>query len=133
MSTNAVAARVRRMERAGVILGYTVRTSAEAPDAQARPAGALEVFIDVRLDATIDSEAFIAKVAVLAQVVDAAHVTGPFDLLLRAFVADTGALDLLLRRLKQEFGVAQTQTRVALRRAAPDAERGGEAKAVGTA
>ena len=111
LSTNATAVRVRRLEADGIILGYTVRTSQEMH----RSRSGLEVFIDVRLDADTDYETFAAKVGSIEQIVDAVHMTGPYDYLLRAYTPDTGALDRLLRRLKKECGAAQTQTRVALR------------------
>ena len=109
LSTNAVAARVRRLERDGVILGYTVVT-----DTPAGPGG-LEVFIDVRLDPATEGEGFVEALRPLKQVVDAVHVTGPFDYLLRAVVPDSSALDGLLRHLKRSCGVTQSQTRLALR------------------
>lgn len=111
LSTNAAAARVRRMEEGGIILGYTVLTGAEALG----PRGGLEVFIDVRLDSETDYDAFTAAIEPMGQIVEAIHLTGPFDYLLRAYVPDTGELDALLRRLKRDCGAAQTQTRVALR------------------
>lgn len=111
LSTSATAARVRRLEAEGVILGYTILTE---PSGLAER-GRLEVFIDLRLDADTDNEAFTNKVADIRDVVDAVHMTGPFDYLLRAYVRDTSTLDKLLRRLKQECGAAQTQTRIALR------------------
>lgn len=111
LSTNATAARVRRLEAEGIILGYTVLTGADAPGLR----GGLEVFIDVRFDSVTDDETFTTNIAPIEQIVDAVHVTGPYDYLLRARVRDTGALDQLLRRLKRECGAAQTQTRVALR------------------
>lgn len=111
LGTNAAAARVRRLEREGVIVGYTAVTSRDTPG---RPGG-LEVFIDVRLDRDTDDDAFEKAVAPIRQIVDAAHVTGPYDFLLHVYVADTAALDSLLRRLKRSCGAAQTQTRVALR------------------
>jgi len=111
LSTNATAVRVRRLESDGIILGYTVLTGQDAP----RPRAGLEVFIDVRLDADTDYETFAAKVGAIEQIVDAVHMTGPYDYLLRAYTRDTAALDRLLRRLKKECGAAQTQTRVALR------------------
>lgn len=110
LSTNATAARVRRLERDGVILGYSVITGADAPG----PRGGLEVFIDVRLDSDTDNDTFVANLAAV-QIIEAVHVTGPYDYLVRAQVPDTGALDVLLRRLKSQCGAAQTQTRVALR------------------
>ena len=111
LSTNATAARVRRLETEGVILGYTILAGQDVPG----PRGGLEVFIDVRLDTETDYETFTTLIKTDRQIVDAIHMTGPYDYLLRAYVADTRALDLLLRRLKKECGAAQTQTRVALR------------------
>lgn len=99
------------MEADGIILGYTVLTGKAAPVA----GGKLEVFIDLRLDADTDNAEFTTKVAEIRDIVDAVHVTGPYDYLLRAYVRDTSMLDKLLRRLKKECGAAQTQTRVALR------------------
>ncbi|MBM7460901.1 Lrp/AsnC family leucine-responsive transcriptional regulator [Rhodococcus coprophilus] len=99
------------METEGVILGYTVLAGQDAPG----PRGGLEVFIDVRLDTETDYDTFTARIETVHQVVEAIHMTGPYDYLLRAYVPDTRALDLLLRRLKSECGAAQTQTRVALR------------------
>lgn len=75
----------------------------------------LEAFIDVRLHADRDSEAFLAWATGVRQIIDAVHVTGPYDYLLRVRARDTAALDRLLRLLKHEAGAAQTQTRLALR------------------
>ncbi len=111
LSANAVAARVRRMEADGVILGYTIVTDAE----RAEPSRGLEVFIDVRLADATDGEQFLAGIGSVRQIVDAVHVTGPYDYLVRARVSDTAALDGLLKHLKKSCGVVQTQTRVALR------------------
>lgn len=111
LSTNATAARVRRLERDGVIVGYTTVLGERA----SRISGALEVFIDVRLNADTDYNTFTGNIAPLKQIVDAVHMTGPYDYLLHAYVADTSALDTLLRTLKKTCGAAHTQTRVALR------------------
>lgn len=111
LSSNAVAARVRRMEADGVILGYTIVTDAE----RAEPSRGLEVFIDVRFDEQTDGDQFLAAIGSVRQIVDAVHVTGPYDYLVRARVSDTAALDGLLKYLKKSCGVVQTQTRVALR------------------
>lgn len=111
MSANATAARVRRLEEEGIILGYTVLTAPNAPTRR----GGLEVFIDVRLAPDADYDSFTARIASLHEVVDAVHMTGPSDYLLHAFTRDTTALDRLLRTLKADCGAAQTQTRVAMR------------------
>lgn len=111
LSTNATAARVRRLEREGVILGYRVVLADDVVDSGA----ALEAFVDVRLEPGADSDAFLGWAARLPAIRDAVHVTGPHDYLLHVRVRDTAALDRLLRSLKKEGGAAQTQTRLALR------------------
>ncbi|RXZ50376.1 Lrp/AsnC family transcriptional regulator [Agromyces fucosus] len=111
LSTNAIAARVRRMEKSGVIVGYRVVLAADGPESTA----GLEAFIDVRLDPAEDSEAFLAWARLVPEIRDAVHVTGAYDYLLHIGVRDTAALDRLLRSLKKQGGAAHTQTRLALR------------------
>ena len=102
----------------------TASSSGTRPLSRATPRGpvsSLEVFIDVRLDASTDFEAFSKRLAAFREVADTVHMTGPFDALVHAFVPDTGALDTFLGRLKRECGAGQTQTRVALRSGSQDA------------
>ncbi|MFE9932389.1 Lrp/AsnC family transcriptional regulator [Streptomyces sp. NPDC005533] len=112
LSANATADRVRRMRREGVIRGFTV-----VVDPAADTSGGLVVFIDVTLRQDTTNEEFERKVATLPGITEAVHVTGEHDYLLRARAADPAALDGLLRRLKREAGVAQSNTRLALRAA----------------
>ena len=51
----------------------------------------------------------------LEQVTDTAHVTGRFDYQVRAVCRDTGDLDTLIKLMKTEGGVVETDTRIALR------------------
>ncbi|MGA1838930.1 Lrp/AsnC family transcriptional regulator [Herbiconiux sp. 11R-BC] len=111
LSTNATAARVRRLEKTGMILGYRVVLSSDVAD----PAGGLEAFVDVRLDPARDSEGFLLWARRIPEISDAVHVTGAYDYLLRIRVGDTAALDRLLRSLKNDGGATHTQTRLALR------------------
>ncbi len=112
LSTNATAARVRRLEEAGVILGYRVVLGSEvATD----PAEGLEAFIDVRLEPGSDSEGFLDWTRRIPEIRDAVHVTGAYDYLLHIRVSGTPTLDRLLRRLKNDAGATHTQTRLALR------------------
>ncbi|WP_291057544.1 Lrp/AsnC family transcriptional regulator [Herbiconiux sp.] len=111
LSTNATAARVRRLETAGVILGYRVVLDAESVD----PADGLEAFVDVRLAAGHDSEEFLSWSRRIPEIRDAVHVTGSYDYLLHIRVTGTTALDRLLRSLKNDGGASHTQTRLALR------------------
>ena len=67
------------------------------------------------LDNVFSRDEFLAWARTLGAVVDAAHVTGPYDYHLHVRVRDMAALDQLLRVLKKTGGAAQTQTRLALR------------------
>lgn len=118
LSANAAAARVRRLVDRGVIARFTVELGPAADgvarDAVPRGAG-MEVFIDVRLKEGVTCDDFAASHRVFREIVDAAHVTGPYDYLVHAVVPDAAGLDRLVRRLKAEAGVAQTSTRLAIR------------------
>src|SRR5215213_3764418 len=111
LSANGAADRVRRLRRAGVITGFTATVD---PGAAGRRLVAL---VDVRLAAAGTNEAFEAEVAGLEAVTDALHVIGRFDYQLRVACRDTAELDRLLRHLKREGGVTETETRVVLRSA----------------
>jgi Lrp/AsnC family leucine-responsive transcriptional regulator len=111
LSANAVAERVRRLVRDGVVTGFTASVS---PGADGRRLVAL---IDVRLAAAQEYERFEAAVASLEAVTDAEHLTGRFDYQVRAACRDTAELDRILRHFKRDGGVAETETRVVLRSA----------------
>ncbi|MBD7994830.1 Lrp/AsnC family transcriptional regulator [Arthrobacter sp. Sa2CUA1] len=111
LSTNAAAARIRRLETSGVILGYRAVLGSETPAA----GPGLQAFIDVRLKPETESRSFLEWSRTDPAVQDAVHVTGPYDYLLRVSVPSMKALDELLHRLKTDSGAIQTQTRLALR------------------
>ncbi|MFJ1895068.1 MULTISPECIES: Lrp/AsnC family transcriptional regulator [unclassified Streptomyces] len=110
LSANAAADRVRRLRRDGVIRGFTVIID---PAADTRTG--LVVFIEVTLRMDTTHEVFEQAVLTLPGITEVVHLTGGHDYLVRAVAADTAALDVLLRRLRREAGVAHSNTRVALR------------------
>ena len=113
LSANATAERVRRLEDRGVITGYTALVD---PTAAGRRLVAL---VDVRLRGPADADRFEALVGGLDEVTDAAHVTGRSDYHVRVACSDAAELDALIRRLKTEGGVLETDTRIALRTVVP--------------
>lgn len=115
LSPNAAAARVRRMQRTRVIARFTVELGAAAGSPEAPVGPGLEVFVDARLKDGVSSDDVLAMRDRFPEVLDAVHVTGPYDLIIRAVVPDAAALDRLVRRLKTEAGVLQTSTRLAMR------------------
>ena len=113
LSPNAAADRLRRLLRSGVLRILAVVD----PGADAR----LRVLIDVQLRPDQSDDAFEAALRDLPAITEANHVTGTFDYLLRADLADAAGLDRLLRELKRRTGVAATNTRVILRTTLPPA------------
>jgi Lrp/AsnC family leucine-responsive transcriptional regulator len=111
LSANAAADRVRRLRRDGVITGFTATLD------QGAAGRGLLALIDVRLAAVGSNEAFEADMSKLEPIMDAVHVTGRFDYQLRVACRDTAELDRLLRHLKRDGGVTETETRVVLRSA----------------
>ena len=109
LSATATADRVRRLERDGVIQGYTAILD---PVAAGRN---LTAIIDVKLKHGTPPEGFEPVVRDLDTVVDAAHVTGTYDYQLRVAVANAGELDDVIRLLKAKANVVETATRIILR------------------
>jgi Lrp/AsnC family leucine-responsive transcriptional regulator len=107
LSPTAVLARVQRLTRAGVILGYEVRLDAE------RLGAGLMVFVEVLLDKTTPNvfEAFKAAVQVRPEIMECHMVAGGFDYLLKTRMADMNAYrEFAGTVLWQLPGVRETRT-----------------------
>ena len=111
LSANAVAGRIRRMERDGVIAGFTVVTRAAAMGRD------VEALVNVRLASDQDDAGFEAAVARLPAVVEDVHLTGGTDHQLRVACRDVAELNDLLRGLRAVDGVAGIETRRILHQA----------------
>jgi Lrp/AsnC family leucine-responsive transcriptional regulator len=108
LSPHGTADRVRRLERDGVIAGYSARID---------PAGvgrSLDAFIDVRLLPATDPEEFERRAAQLTSVREMAFLTGRFDYQLRVACRDADDLNETVRAIRQG-GAAGTETRIVLR------------------
>ena len=84
LSPSACLARVRRLEEAGVIQGYHARLDPFAVDI------GLVLFAEVTLKGHSAAELarFEAAIAAVPQIVEASHVSGAYDYLLKVVVAD---------------------------------------------
>ena len=84
LSPSACLARVRRLEREGVIQGYHARIDPFTVGV------GLVLYADITLEGHSPSElaAFEKAIVALPQVVEASHVTGSFDYILKVVVAD---------------------------------------------
>lgn len=109
LSPHGAADRVRRLERAGVITGYSATVALESVGR------ALDAMIDVRLSSSTSSEKFEAFCATLPAVQEVAFVTGRFDFYVRVACQNADDLDATVRAIRREGGAAQTETRIVLR------------------
>ena len=108
LSPTSAADRVRRLERHGVIEGYTVRVD---PDALGRT---VQAVVDVKLGPG-DVEEFEARLAQRDEVTFAAYVTGTADYSINVACHGADGLDTFVRWLRAEAGVASTETKLLLR------------------
>jgi len=104
LSPNAVAERVRRLTRTGVIKGFRAEIN------QAALGRTLEAVIDARMPHT---QGFDDAVMKRDDVLWAAHVTGESDVTLAVACNGTAGLDALLKWLQRE-GATETHTDVVL-------------------
>jgi Lrp/AsnC family leucine-responsive transcriptional regulator len=110
LSPTATADRVRRLRQNGVIKGFRAVVDAE------RLGRVVEAAVDVRLAPGADRPTFAAVLRALPAVVEAVHVTGQYDYVLRLFCTGTAELDSVLTALKEKGGVVDSQTRLMLHR-----------------
>ena len=109
LSPTSVADRVRRLERAGVIEGYSVRVD---PAALGRTVRAV---VDVSLGPGDQVDRFEASLAERDEVTFAAYVTGSADYSLIVECEGADGLDAFVRWLRSDAGVARTETKLLLR------------------
>jgi len=113
LSANAASDRVAKLQRAGVVKGFTAVFD---PAAGGR---GLEALVGVTLMPGTDSDEFATLAEKLHPVTEVLHLAGRPDYQLRVSCRDTIELDALLRTLRLKLGAADTDTTVILRSGPP--------------
>src|SRR5579863_4744776 len=108
LSAPAVKRRVDRLERDGVLLGYTAVVDPLAFGWHA------EAFVDLFCEGDMPGEAIKRAVEGEAGVVSAHTVAGEASALLHVMAKDTKDLELALERIRATDGVMRTVTEVVL-------------------
>jgi DNA-binding Lrp family transcriptional regulator len=108
LSAPAVKRRVDRLEREGVILGYTAIVDPPVFGWHA------EAFVDLYCDGRMPADAIRRAVARESGVVSAHTVAGEASALLHVMAQDTKDLELALERIRATDGVTRTVTEVVL-------------------
>lgn len=109
LSANAVAERVRRLERAGVIRGYAAELNRNALGL------GLEAYIDVKLRADTPADRFESAIERIPGVVQMILTTGSSDYTLRVACSDQADLVRLVESLRAAVPIAETYSRLILR------------------
>jgi Lrp/AsnC family leucine-responsive transcriptional regulator len=110
VSAPAIADRVRRLEKAGVLVGYTAQLNAELLGF------GLTAFVVVTLEHPRHRQSFVDYVQTNNRVQSCHHVVGEGDYLLKVCCRSTAELEQLLsEELKALPGVQQTRTTISLR------------------
>lgn len=109
LSPHGAADRMRRLQRTGVITGFTATVALESVGR------GLDAFIDVSLIPRTAPETFERAVSELPAVQEIAFVTGRFDYHVRVACQNTDELDHTIRAIRRQGGAAQTETRIVLR------------------
>ena len=113
LSPSACLARVRRLEREGVIQGYHARVDPFTLDI------GLVLYADITLEGHSPAELarFEKAIAGLPQVVEASHVTGAFDYILKVVVADMAEWTRIAEDLTSaDLGVDRINTHMIMRK-----------------
>jgi Lrp/AsnC family leucine-responsive transcriptional regulator len=113
LSPSACLARVRRLERSGVIQGYHARLDPFTVDV------GLVLYVEVALHGHTPAELgrFEEAIVALPQVVEASHVTGTFDYILKVVVADMAEWTRIAEELASAgLGVERINSHVMMRK-----------------
>jgi Lrp/AsnC family transcriptional regulator, leucine-responsive regulatory protein len=109
ISSPATADRVRKLEDAGVIEGYTARLNAASLGYE------LTAFVAVTLDRPHHRAPFLDRIAQLTVVQECHHMAGDDDYLLKVRCRHTRDLEHLLSNVLKEIpGVVKTRTSIVL-------------------
>lgn len=109
VSAPAIADRVRRLEKEGVITGYAARLNAEKLNLS------LSAFVSVTLEHPQYRQGFIDYVQACENIQSCHHVVGEGDYLLKLCCRSTADLERILsEELKALPGIQQTRTTIAL-------------------
>lgn len=113
LSPTPVARRIRRLEQAGIIRGYTALIDEAALGFE------VSVFVSVKLDKQVDDAlaTFETAISSFPEVVDCWLMTGNRDYLLRVVTTGLGEFEqFLVGRLTKVRGVASIESSIPLRR-----------------
>ncbi len=109
LSRSATEGRLRRLEREGIIRGYTVALGDAAEPA------AVRALIAVTFVAGRNCDHVVPRLGHVPEIVSCLSLAGPVDLMLMVECASNAALDQIRQQVVSTSGVATATTHVVLR------------------
>lgn len=107
LAPSSVHERLRRMERLGVIRGWTIQIDAASVG--------LGVLAYIGIDATKPCSALMRSLEAISAIEECHSVAGELSMILKVRVADTSALLALTERLRKIQGIERTETTIVLK------------------
>ena len=109
LSVSAVIERIRKMEAAGYIAGYTVELN------QKKLGYDMTALMEVSLEHPKYFEAFAEMVKNNKNILSCDYLTGDYDFMLRIFTDTSDSLECIHRGIKSMEGVSSTRTHFVLK------------------
>lgn len=109
LSRSATAERIKRLEREALIVGYRAEVSPKFTGLD------LEAVVGIRARRDADRARLESWLASESAIVEAVHLTGNHDYLLRVRCKGPADLDRVLMAMKSDAQIAETETSIVLR------------------
>lgn len=109
LSVSAVIERIRKLETAGIITGYTAIFD------QKLLGNDMTALMEVSLEHPRYYDDFCALIASIDSIVTCYYMTGDYDFMLRIVTDSSDSLEMIHRRIKSMEGVSATETHFVLR------------------
>lgn len=109
LSVSSVIDRIRKLEQAGVIQGYTVVLD------QKHLGNDMIALMEVRLEHPKYYDAFTAMIRSNNSIVSCYYLTGDFDFTLKILTDSSDGLEMIHRQIKSMEGVSATKTHFVLK------------------
>lgn len=109
LSVSAVLERIRKMEKDGIIEGYTVVLD------QKKLGNDMTALMEVSLEHPRYFDSFTAMVQANENVISCDYLTGDFDFMLKVLTDSSESLERIHRQIKSVEGVSATRTHFVLK------------------
>lgn len=109
LSVSAVLERIKKMEEAGIIRGYTVMVDSKALGND------VTALMEISLEHPKFHDSFTELIKAHANIVDCYYLTGDYDFIVKISCASSDELEQIHRTIKSTPGVSATRTHYVLK------------------